>query len=383
MAVFQLQRPLFTRLHWGIPLCMVLLTAVGIVTIAGSELPTERHAARQALWLGVSLVAFALTVSLNPAWLRALAPVAYGALAVALVGLLVRGQTIKGSAAWYDLGPLRWQPSEMMKVATVLLLAEVMARWPGRMRSLWGLSVPLLITALPVALIFKQPDFGTAMVFLPVLGVMLWLGGARLRHLVLFALLAVAGAGTIYPHLKDYQRARLFAFANPGADIRGAGWNVHQAKITLGSGQLWGRAFSGEEDEEETLAPGQSRTKLDFLPEPHTDFIFSSLGEQFGFVGCALVLGLYVLMSLFAVVIALQASNLWGTLAVMGLQAIILTHVFLNVGMCLTLLPVTGLPLPYLSYGGSSLVTNFIIGGLICNVAARRWGDLGRPGLGH
>jgi rod shape determining protein RodA len=268
-----------------------------------------------------------------------------------------------------------------MKIAVVLLLSDLAARRPGSWSTLPGLAVPILLGAVAAAIIFKQPDLGTAAVFLPVLFALLLAGGARIRHLVLLGMLGLASAGLMFEHLEPYQRERLASFLHPESDIRGRDYNIYQARITLGSGQLWGRALAEEADEgdiEDPLAPASSpaefsRARLDFLPEAHTDFIFSSLGEQFGFVGCAAVIALYVLFTLFAVIVAIQARTLQGAVMVVGLLAIVLTHVVLNLGMCLSLLPVTGLPLPFVSYGGSSMLTNYVIGGLICNVAARRY----------
>lgn len=375
MAFFEFERRVFIHLQWGLILCMLALSLIGILAIIGSEKPTEPHAAKQVLWTCVGLVAFVFTVSINPRWLRRVTPYGYAALFLFLLGLLVWGTAIKGSTSWIRLGPIRLQPSEFMKIATVLLIADIVAKGPERIRTPFGLAIPILITALPATLILKQPDFGTAAVFAPALFVVLWLGGARLRHLVLLVVFAAALGALAYPQLKPYQRARIQSFFNPSADVQGRDYNINQARITLGSGRLIGRTSADESEEgsNEVLTTVYNRTELKFLPEAHTDFIYAALGEQWGFVGCSLVILLYVIFAAISVMIAVQARTLFSGLMVMGLLAIVLTHVVFNIGMNLSLMPVTGLPLPFLSYGGSSMLTNFVIGGLICNVAARRF----------
>ncbi|MBN1475297.1 rod shape-determining protein RodA [Candidatus Sumerlaeota bacterium] len=373
MALLQFERRVFRHLHWGILGCMVALTLIGIAAIAGSEMPGEPHAPKQAVWLALGIVVFLLAVAINPPWMRWLVPFAYVGLLIALLLLPVFGRSIKGAESWYPIGPLRFQPSELIKVALVLLLADLAARRPGRWRSLPQLAVPIFLTAVPMALIASQPDLGTAAVLIPMLGVMLFMGGARIRHLLLLAVLALSCIALAWPHLKPYQRERIWTFLNPAADIQGAGYQMHQVRISLGSGQLWGRLGQEDEDDDEAPETEYSRAELDLLPEAHTDFIFPSLSEQFGFIGCTLVIALYALLTVFAAAVAFQARTYHGGLMTVGLLTILLTHVVLNIGMCLSLLPVTGLPLPFLSYGGTSMLTNFLIGGLIANVAARRY----------
>jgi rod shape determining protein RodA len=373
VALLQFERRVFRHLHWGILGCMVALTLIGIAAIAGSEMPGAPHAPKQTVWLCLGVVVFFFAVAINPPWMRWLVPFGYITLLIALLLLPIYGRTIKGADSWYPIGPLRFQPSELMKVALVLLLADLAARRPGRWRSLPQLAVPIFLTAVPMALIAMQPDLGTASIFIPLLGIMLFMGGARIRHLTLLVLLAIACVALAWPHLKPYQRERIWSFLNPRADIQDAGYHMHQVRISLGSGQMWGRI--GQEDEEDSSGTETeySLAELDLLPEAHTDFIFPSLSEQFGFVGCALVLALYVLLTVFCAAIAFQARTYHGGLMAVGLLTILLTHIVLNIGMCLSLLPVTGLPLPFLSYGGSAMITNFLIGGLIANVAARRF----------
>lgn len=375
MALLHFDRDVFRHLHWGLLSCALGLSLIGIAAIASSESPAEHHALRQSVWVAAGLIAFVFAVAVDPPWLRWLAPAIYLLLLISLAGLLVAGHSAKGATSWYDLGPARIQPSEFMKIAVVLLLANLATRRPNAWERLVPLLVALAVAGLPVAVIFLQPDLGTAAVFVPVVLVILLLGGARLAHLFALGLAGLALLAVLYQSLAPYQRDRIQSFLSPGEDARGRDYNIIQARISLGSGQLWGRAFqSDDEYEEDPLAPETpfSRGRLDFLPEAHTDFIFNALGEQFGFAGCAAVIALYGVMAGFAVVIAVQAPTLQWALVVAGLLAILMTHVFLNLGMALRLLPVTGLPLPFLSYGGSAMLANYIALGLIANVAARR-----------
>jgi len=363
------------HLHWGMVACMVALTLIGIAAIAGSEMQGQ-NASRQMIWLAISLVAFILAVGLNPSWLRELTPWAYAGVLILLLLLPVLGVRVKGAASWYDLGPVRFQPSEFMKIAVVLLLAHLASRRPESWRTLPGILPSIGLALLPVLLIARQPDLGTAATFVPIVLTLLYMGGARIRHLILLGVLALACAAMVYPALKPYQRQRLLSFVQQGSDVQGRDYNITQARITLGSGQMWGRQSGADEQtapDPAEIGVSFSRTELKFLPEAHTDFIYASLGERTGFIGCAVVILLYALIATFGLSIAAQARTFHGALVVIGLLAILLTHVVFNLGMCLSLLPVTGLPLPLVSYGGSSLLANFLIGGLICNVAARRF----------
>jgi rod shape determining protein RodA len=243
-----------------------------------------------------------------------------------------------------------------------MVLSRWLAKRPGKMRRLSDLYVPLLIVGLPMVLVAKQPDFGTAIVFLPVGFVMLWVAGIRKRYVTAAVVLVLITVAAVYPYLKSYQKRRITVFLNPGSDPMHGGYNIRQAEIAMGSGRLLGKGWRGG-----------TQTALQFLPEHHTDFIFSSLGEQFGLVGAMVVLLLYAIVTLRSLNIARNAKDWLGGFLVVGLITIFLTHMVLNVGMVLRIFPVTGLPLPFLSYGGSFLLTTYIIFGFILNVGMRKY----------
>jgi rod shape determining protein RodA len=220
----------------------------------------------------------------------------------------------------------------------------------------------LLIVGIPWVLVMKQPDLGTSLTFIPPLLVMLFLGGIKVRHVAVFVLVGALVAPIAWTKLKPYQKERLQTFLNPGEDPRGSGYQVQQSLIAVGSGGIWGRGFG-----EGTQTQGQ------FLPVTHTDFIFSTLAEEQGFVGATLVLLLYFLVLMRLIQNAYMAPDRAGTLLVMGVVAILLFHILVNIGMVVGFMPVTGIPLPLMSYGGSSVMFTFLAFGLVMNVRMRRF----------
>ncbi|MBI3736821.1 rod shape-determining protein RodA, partial [Candidatus Sumerlaeota bacterium] len=289
----------------------------------------------------------------------------YLVILVILALVLVHGSKIKGATSWFvfPMGGFRlqFQPAEPCKIVTVLALSHFLA---GRMltfRKTLHTIAPGIILALPMTLILKQPDLGTAMVFVPTAFVIFFIAGLRLRVFVLFIALVAAAAYFTYPHLKPYQKDRIETFLNPGQDALGKGYNVIQAQTALGSGGFFGKGWGKG-----------TQTGLRFLPEYQTDFVYPTLGEQFGFVGCMVILGLYGIMILRIIYVAGRVKDLFGVLALSGFATVFTVHLILNIGMATGLLPVTGLPLPFLSYGGSFMLTCYAMIGLIVSIGMRR-----------
>ncbi|MGE5584985.1 MAG: rod shape-determining protein RodA [Bacillota bacterium] len=275
--------------------------------------------------------------------------------------VLVVGHRISGAQSWFRLGPVAVQPSELAKVALILTLAHQLAEAED-VRTHRGLVPAFAHAAIPAALVLLQNDLGTALVFGGITFAMLYVAGAKAKDL-----LAVLGAGTLaspvvfFFLLKDYQRARLLAFLNPYADPTGTGYNVIQSTIAIGSGRFFGKGlFHG------------TQAQLNFLPAHHTDFIFSVIGEELGFIGAVAVLALYGLVLWRCVRTAACAKDAFGRLVATGVAAMLLFHVLVNVGMTMSLMPVTGIPLPFLSYGGSSLMANLIAVGFVLDIYMRR-----------
>ncbi|MBN1515581.1 rod shape-determining protein RodA [Candidatus Sumerlaeota bacterium] len=364
------------ELDWLMLLCVLGLTWIGLFTIDGSLFPVEADraeaagaeiplvaslAAKQFVFWILSLGALIAAVVIDYRVLKKIAWLLYIVGIAALVFLLIRQETIKGASSWFKLGPLRLQPSEFVKISTVAALALWLSKRPGETKGWAQLIVPMLIAGVPFVLIYEQPDIGTAAIFLPVTFAMVWAAGLRKRYVLAAAVAFMLAAIVIYPRLKEYQKQRIEVFLNPEADPQHAGYNIIQAQITIGSGQLFGKGWREG-----------TQSRWEYLPENHTDFIFCSLVEQFGFVGAAVVLGLYLAILLRALAIAQTSAEWFGSYLTIGLVAIILTHILLNVGMVLRIFPVTGLPLPFLSYGGSFLLANYIVFGLILNVGIRK-----------
>jgi rod shape determining protein RodA len=337
------------------------LSGLGVVLVGAA---TQRHgatfAARQLLWVAVGAVALAATLLVDLGAVRRRANLLYlaglGALALVLSPL---GASSNGTQAWFSLGPLALQPAELMKPVLVLALAAHGARAGGPLdgRRLLG---ALLLLGLPAGLVFLQPDLGTAMVLVSLTAGVVAVAGARIGHLALLGVLgvvAVAGvlrAGVLAP----YQVERLTGFLNQSADPQGASWNLEQAKIAIGAGGLAGEGlFSG------------SQTRLAYVPEQHTDFVFTVVGEELGLVGGATVLALFGLLAWRIWRAAWLSADPFGALCCAGVLAMLVFQVTENVGMTMGITPITGIPLPFLSYGGSSMVASLAAVGLAANVA--------------
>ncbi len=280
---------------------------------------------------------------------------------VLLAAVLVLGRSSLGAQRWISLGPLgQFQPSEFAKLAIVITLAKHMADRPGPYESLVDLLPFLAHIALPMVLIFRQPDLGTALVYGAILLGMLYAGGARRRDLATLA----AGAALLSPlawHvLKEYQRRRLLVFLDPSLDPLGSGYGIIQSKIAVGSGMLWGKGlFAG------------TQNVLQFVPEHHTDFIFSVVGEELGFIGALVLLGLFFTWLARGLRIAVVARDRFGALAAVGIVSMVAFHVVVNIGMTVGIMPITGIPLPFISYGGSALMTMLWATALLLNIGMR------------
>jgi len=364
---------LLRNADWLLLALALLIAAYGLLMIYSATQTDESlqnggdpsYLVRQLIWLGLSLVVLAGMMSFDYHHLRRFVWVIYGGNVLLLLLVLIPGlgHTVGGSQRWLPLGPFRLQPSEYAKIAFIITLAFYLSEQEDV--GTWGtVFKSFLHLALPMVLILKQPDMGTALVFLSFWFEMLWVARARGLHLLLFFLagLGVFGLMWHFDVLHDYQKDRLRTVLNPEADPRGKGYQVIQSKIAIGSGQVWGKGY---------LRGIQTRRR--FIPTRHTDNIFSVVAEEFGFAGgCALLL----LFSLFAVWrcfnVVLVALDDFGRLIAAGIACLFIFHVFVNMGMATGIMPVTGIPLPFLSYGGSNLMTNLAAVGLLLNIGMHR-----------
>ncbi|MBI5832370.1 MAG: rod shape-determining protein RodA [Armatimonadetes bacterium] len=357
------------RVDWLLLICVLLLVAMALPTVYSAGLVGDNTAAawalvkRQALWLLVGLGALALVNSLDYHHYAHLARWLLGAALLLLVAVLIFGTEINGAKAWFRFGPVALQPSELAKIATLLTLADFLG---GRGQGpLSGADILHSggILALPICLIMLQPDLGTSLTFIAMWLAMLAWAGARARHLaaivlaglLLFALMWHFGV------LADYQKNRITVLFNPGVDPRGVGYNMTQSLIAVGSGGLTGQGWLQG-----------TQTHLRFLPEGQTDFIFAVFCEEWGLLGAAALLGCYLGLFWRIWGTLCSADSEFGRLLVTGCGAVLLFHVLLNVGMVVGLVPITGLPLPFVSYGGSNLLTSLVLVGIVINVGLRR-----------
>jgi rod shape determining protein RodA len=359
---------------WGLVLLIALASAAGIAMLySAADGHFHPWAARQTLRFGIGFVAM-LGVALIDLryWFRA----AYWIYAAALLLVLaadLRGFAGMGAQRWIDLGVIQLQPSEIMTIAVVLALARYFHRLAPEdtERSIY-LPVPAILVAVPAALVLKEPDLGTAVMLLLSGAVLFFLAGVRLRVFVL----AIAAAGAAMPiawrFLHGYQRNRIYTFLDPENDPLGAGYHIMQSKIALGSGGLFGKGF---------LMGTQSH--LSFLPERQTDFIFTMLAEEFGLIGGLVLLALYLAIIVYGFAIALRSRNHFGRLLGLGILTNFFLYAFINMAMVMGLIPVVGVPLPLLSYGGTAMLAVMIGFGLLLNVGVHRDLRFNRYGEGQ
>ncbi len=352
-----------TRMHWPLILLTIILAGTGIAMLysaAGGEMNRWANPQMQRFWLGLA-TAFILAF-INIRLLMFFIIPAY----VGLVGLLVYvdlfGHVGMGAQRWINLGFMQLQPSEPMKLAVILMLARYFHRLnPEHIGRISILIPPLIMVAIPVILILRQPNLGTATILSLIAASILFAAGVRAWKFATVGGVALAAAPIAWLFLHDYQKERILTFLNPERDPLGSGYNILQSKIAIGSGGMTGKGF---------LQGPQSQ--LNFLPEKHTDFIFTMLAEEFGFIGGLLTLAAFTLLLVYCYLIALQSQHHFGRLVATGIASYFFFHICINIGMVMGLLPVVGVPLPFMSYGGTSLLTSMAAVGLLLNVHVNR-----------
>jgi rod shape determining protein RodA len=360
-------RRLLTHFEWVMPLLAAAVCVLGILTVySASYSPgtdgVPSMAVRQLTWFVAGLGVMLVMLSFDYRSLERRAYLVYFLVLLLVLAVPLVGQIGGGSRRWLRFGPVSVQPSEFLKLALVLVCARHFSLTPPARLGLREAMLPLLLTAVPAAAILLQPDLGSAGLIVLVTLTMLVLGGVQLRWLALLASPVVVLAPFLWSGLKDYQQKRILTFLDPSQDPLGAGYHVIQSKIAVGSGMLWGKGF---------LQGTQNH--LSFLPEQHTDFIFSVFSEEWGLVGAAVLISLYLALLLRGTMIAGRARNRFGALLVIGVMTIIFWQVVINVGMVTGLMPVVGITLPMFSYGGSSMLCLLIGVGLVMNVSMRRF----------
>ena len=362
--MLRIDRRLLQNVDW-----LLLATAFGLVVISTVTLASLHVGraggsvvVRQLVWFALGLLVMVFLASLDTRRLVRAAPALYLLGLVGLASVFLLGRTVSGARRWVVWGPLSVQPSELFKICFLLMMVWALtSRWAQPVGKL-TLAMMLPIVAVPVALIIKQPDLGTALLLVPVLVILLIGAGVRLKLLGGLALVSLSALPLAWLALKEYQRERILVFLDPFRDPLGSAYNVIQAKIAIGSGQLLGKGVAGA-----------TQSRLAFLPERHTDFIFAVFAEMWGFVGCLVLLLCYVLLLLRGFDIAATAREPVGRLVALGATSLFAAQVLINVGMVTGLLPVVGIPLPLMSYGGSSMVASFMTLGLLLSVRMRQF----------
>jgi rod shape determining protein RodA len=356
-----LQAPPRGRFDWALLFAMAALACLGLMMLWSATVYEEHQAFRRQLTWMVAAVAV-LLVAIVPDYHRwgSLATPLYGASLALLALVLVAGTEVRGSNSWITIGPARFQPAEAAKVATALMLATFAAERQGFALTLRTIAGMTAIVGAPVALILMQPDLGSTLPFIPLLAVMIFLTGVSWRVVVAVLVIGALAVPVFWTVLKPYQQERIRTFLDPERDPKGAGWQVLQSRIAVGSGGLIGKG----------LGLG-SQGQLNFLPDRHTDFIFSVLAEEIGFAGAASALLLYGILLYACVESARAARDRLGMYLCMAVATLLGSQVIINIGVILGLMPTAGIPLPLMSYGGSSLVTSVAALGLVLNVRMR------------
>lgn len=339
---------------------LALLLGFGVILVASAS--SAGHYRRQAVW---AATAVALAIVVSALDYRKIVDRAYelwAATVIVLVGMLLFAPVTSGARSWLGVGGVGIQPSELAKVIAILALAHYFAERDPQPFGLRGLAIPGLLAAVPFVLIALQPDLGTASTFLPMVAGVAWVAGIRWKTAAWITGAGLCTAPLGYFLLEDYQRDRLLTFWNPDVDPLGDGYQIIQSKIAVGSGGLLGKGlFSG------------TQSQLQFLPAQHTDLVFAVLGEELGFLGVAAALALYLLLMLRVLQTARKSRDRAGTYVATGVAAVLLYHMLVNVGMVIGFAPITGIPLPLLSYGGSSALASGIAIGLVISVRTRRF----------
>ena len=365
-----MDRRLIENFDWSIIWALLAIICIGLLSIYSALYtqiqahPTNNLFIKQIVWFSIGFAVMGCSLFIDYQRLKRLSPWLYYLVLTLLLIVLAFGKEAHGSKRWLEMGGFQFQPSEFMKVIIVIQLAGYLSSqevysFPGIKK----LVVPMAMVIFPVLLVLAQPDLGTAISLLAIATTMIFFVGVRWKYIAILVLTVIPLIVPVWEHvLKPYQKRRVLILLSPDLDPLGAGYHIRQSKIAIGSGMLWGKGFLNG-----------TQNKLHFLPEKHTDFIFSVWAEEWGFVGCAALIFLFCVLILLTLRVASRSRDKFGSLIVIGMSALILWQALINIGMVIGILPVVGVTLPFVSYGGSSLVTFCLAIGLIENVSMRRY----------
>jgi rod shape determining protein RodA len=363
-----IDRRLIENFDWGLLALTLLLAVIGMTALfsavtAGEADPDRAVYIKQLIWFGIAFTIMLFSLFFSYRVLERWAFPVYLVCVGMLVTVLLFGTSGGGSRRWLILGPFSVQPSEMVKISVIILLAQYYSKHAdSRGFDARGLVTPFVIIMVPFALIVRQPDLGTAMVMALIAGSMTLYVKIQRRTLFWLGASCMVAGPMIWFLLKGYQKQRILTFLDPDRDPLGAGYHIIQSKIAIGSGMLTGKGYLRG-----------TQNALSFIPEQHTDFIFSVLAEEWGFAGSVFLLMTFMLLLLWGIKIAYGCRDSFGTILAFGVTTMIFWQVFINIGMVMGLMPVVGVPLPFISRGGSSLVTIMICVGILLNISMRRY----------
>ncbi len=358
---------LYRNIDRTLIIALLLILVIGLSSVFSAThaegLSTKREGlfVKQLTWIGVGLILMLVVIHIDYQRFIDASYVLFGLNVLLLIFVLAHGHTRLGAQRWIVIGGVGFQPSEFIKITFIMALSAYLGNRAKFSYQPSDLIMPFIMMSVPLALIFLQPDLGTALMLVPIFFAMLFVRGARIKHLALIILTGALATPVLSFLMKDYQQQRLSVFINPNADPLGAGYTIIQSKIAIGSGFLFGKGWlSG------------TQNKLNFLPERHTDFIFSVVGEEGGFIGCMILIALFCVLLYRGLKISDETGDTYGKIMAAGIVTMLGLQVIINMGMTSGFLPVVGLPLPLMSYGGSSLLTTLVSIGLLLNIGMRR-----------
>ena len=361
-----MKKRILKNMEWWIVIWGIALSIIGLIALFSATSETNYNEfTKQIIWIAISIIAMVVTMFIDYNILVKISPILYG-ISIILLILVLFTEPINGATSWFSIGDFAFQPSEFAKIAVILFLAFSMSKLQERgkeeINKPWKLLITLVIVAVPLLLIVKQPDYGTAIAYLLALALMLFTAGIDKKYIIAIVLLIAILAPIVYMYiLPVHAKTRIEIFLNPESDPRGAGYNVIQSKLAIGAGGLAGMG----------LLNG-NQTQLGYLYPKTTDFIFSVIGEEMGFIVSSAVIILYILIITKVIYIAKTAKDDEGSYIAIGIAGIFLFHMIENIGMTMGLLPITGVPLLFVSYGGSSMINSFICLGLLLNISGKR-----------
>ena len=362
-----MKNKMLKNMEWGILICSIILLIIGMIALFSATKDSGyEELKKQAIWAGISLVLMMAIVFIDYDLIAKASPILYGIFLIALIAVLFT-KPINGARSWFQITEtISFQPSEFAKIITIIFLSNVIVKLQGRDRreinKIWKLAIILVTIGVPMVLIVMQPDLGTVTAFIVALCFMLFAAGIDKKYIIVAFIIVLVSIPLLYFFLLPaHAKTRIDVFLNPDLDPRGSGYNIIQSKLAIGSGQLFGMG----------ILKG-NQTQLGFLYPKTTDFIFSVIGEEMGFIVTATVIICYVVLITKAVFVAKTARDDLGSYIAVGIAGVFTFHMVENIGMTMGLLPITGVPLPFVSYGGSSLITNFACIGLLLNISARR-----------